>query len=206
MRISELSRRSGVTIPTIKFYLREGILHPGTRTARNQAAYDESHLRRLHLVRVLSDVGGLGLAAIRGVIEALERRDAPLHETLAAAHVALAGGETADGEELRATRAESDAWLARRSWRLSPDSPSRDGLAAALLALRQLGWEVGPEVFERYADHADALAAEEIAYVAGAGDPQSAVEATVIGTVVFERAFAALRRLAQEHHSRTRLG
>jgi hypothetical protein len=37
-------------------------------------------------------------------------------------------------------------------------------------------------------------------------DSSAAVEATVIGTVVFERALVALRRLAQEQHSRRRLG
>jgi hypothetical protein len=101
-------------------------------------------------------------------------------------------------------RRETDAWLDARGWRLDPATPARDELAGALAALRQLGWEVGPEVFERYARAADAIAAEEIAYVAAAPDRETAVEATVIGTVVFERALVALRRLAEEHHSRTR--
>ena len=47
MRISDLSRASGVTIPTIKFYLREGLLPSGDRTARNQATYEAAHVRRL---------------------------------------------------------------------------------------------------------------------------------------------------------------
>ncbi len=46
MRISELSRRSGVSIPTIKYYLRDGLLPAGRATAANQADYDEDHLRR----------------------------------------------------------------------------------------------------------------------------------------------------------------
>ena len=37
MRIAELSRRSGDSIPSIKFYLREGLLPAGTATGRNQA-------------------------------------------------------------------------------------------------------------------------------------------------------------------------
>lgn len=204
MRISDLSRLSGVTIPTIKFYLREGLLPAGHRTAPNQAAYDEAHLRRLHLVRVLVEVGGLSLQGVRDVLEALERRDAPLHETLAAAHTALRRGATSAEPDLPAVRVETDAWLAGLGWNLMADTPARDDLAAALLALRQLGWSVGPEVFDRYALHADALAEAEIAYVAASQDRQAAVETTVIGTVVFERALVALRRLAEEHHSRTR--
>ena len=35
MRIAELSTRSGTSIPTIKYYLREGLLPAGTATGRN---------------------------------------------------------------------------------------------------------------------------------------------------------------------------
>ena len=85
-------------------------------------------------------------------------------------------------------RAETDAWLETLGWNLAGANPARDDLASALLALRQLGWRVGPEVFDRYARHADALADAELAYVAEQTEPAAAVEATVIGTVVFERA------------------
>jgi DNA-binding transcriptional MerR regulator len=206
MRISELSHESGVPIPTIKFYLREGLLQPGCRTARNQAAYAEEHVRRLHLIRVLVEVGGLTLGAVRRVVDTLERPDEPLHEALGAAHTALRRDEPQPDPRLPATRAETDAWLATLGWTLHADNPARDDLAAALLALRQLGWKVGPDVFDRYAPHADKLAEDEIIFVAGSSDRESAVEATVIGTVVFEKALAALRRLAHEHHSRRRFG
>jgi DNA-binding transcriptional MerR regulator len=204
MRISDLSRLSGVSIPTIKFYLREGLLPPGHRTAPNQATYDETHVRRLHLIRVLVEIGDMSLHAVREVLHALGRRDAPLHETLAVAHTALRRGQAGTDPGLPAARAETDAWLNGLGWNLMADTPARDDLAGALLALRQLGWPAGPEVFERYAVHADALAEAEIAYVAASRDREAAVETTVIGTVVFERALVALRRLAEEHHSRTR--
>src|SRR2546429_1914232 len=50
VRISDLSRQTGVPTATIKFYLREHLLPPGAMTARNQADYGSEHLRR---VRVL---------------------------------------------------------------------------------------------------------------------------------------------------------
>ena len=205
MRISDLSRASGVPIPTIKFYLREGLLPAGTLTASNQATYDETHARTLRLVRVLVEVGGLSLEAVRRVLEALGRRDAPLHEVLAVAHTALRRDASSADPALPAARAEIDAWLASR-WDLAPGTPAGDELAMALLALRQLGWPVGPEAFDRYAEHADAIAEAEVGYVAASGDPHAAVETMVVGTVVFGRALAALRMLAQEHHSRARLG
>ncbi len=205
MRISDLSRESGVPIPTVKFYLRKGLLPPGQRTARNQATYDERHLRRLHLVRTLAEVGGISLDSIRRVLEALAQKDSPLHEVLAVAHMALRRNESPSDPAVPAARSEIDAWLKRRGWNLSSGNPAADDVAGTLIALRRLGWTVGPEVFDRYAQHADAIAEAEIAYVAGTSDPEAAVEATVIGTVLFERALASLRLLAQEHHSRERL-
>ncbi|KUP95458.1 MerR family transcriptional regulator, partial [Thermobifida cellulosilytica] len=68
MRIGELSRRSGVSVPTIKYYLREGMLPEGERTAANQVRYSESHLRRLRLIRGLIDVGGLPVPTVREVL------------------------------------------------------------------------------------------------------------------------------------------
>ena len=45
VRIAELSSRSGTTIPSIKFYLREGLLPAGAATGRNQADYAEAHVQ-----------------------------------------------------------------------------------------------------------------------------------------------------------------
>ncbi|MFF9570982.1 MerR family transcriptional regulator [Streptomyces sp. NPDC014685] len=57
MGLPEPSGKSGVEPATIKYYLREGLLRPGHRVSATQAEYDESHLRRLRLVRALIQVG-----------------------------------------------------------------------------------------------------------------------------------------------------
>jgi MerR-like DNA binding protein len=53
----------GVPVPTIKYCLREGLPRPGELTSPDQAQYDESHLRKLRLMRALAEVGGLSIAA-----------------------------------------------------------------------------------------------------------------------------------------------
>ena len=60
MRISALAAEAGLPVATVKFYLREGLLHPGTATSATQAAYDAGHLQRLRLVRAL--LGPVGLS------------------------------------------------------------------------------------------------------------------------------------------------
>jgi DNA-binding transcriptional MerR regulator len=202
MRISELSRRTGVPVATIKYYLREGLLSPGEHTAPNQARYGDEHVRRLRLVRTLREVGGLGIEAIHDVVIALDDPERSSHEVLGAAHRALAPRSgTPEPDAARSV----DALLENLGWRVSPDAPGRAELARALASLRDLGRDVDAEVFRRHAETVDALAAWEVDSVAQAGSRTAAVEALVVGTVVFERAMVALRRLAHEHHSGRRV-
>jgi DNA-binding transcriptional MerR regulator len=90
MRISELSSRTGIPVPTIKFYLRENLLRPGARTAATQAQYDDSHVVRLRLIRALLGPGGLSVASAHRVIRAVEEPPESLHELLGVAANAVA--------------------------------------------------------------------------------------------------------------------
>jgi DNA-binding transcriptional MerR regulator len=207
MRISELSKASGVPIPTIKFYLREGLLPQGRLVAANQAEYVDDHLRRLRLIRALAEVGGLPLATVREVLRAVDDPDLPIHEALGTAHSALGpdlGQE--DDPAVAEARAEMDRFLQELGWDVSPDSPGRHELAVALATLRRLDWpNADARLFTRYAKAADRLAAFEVQGTTPTGATRGeTMERAVIGTVVFEAVLEALRRLAQERHSAAR--
>jgi DNA-binding transcriptional MerR regulator len=211
MRISELSRRTGVSVASIKYYLREGLLAPGESAgATNQADYDESHVHRLHLIRTLLTVGGLSVAAVRDTVHALDAPDVDRHLLLAVAHTALptpAGGarEQPTPDVLQA-RTDVAAFLDELSWPSAADAPARLMLADALVALRRLGRDVEADVFAPYARAADELADAELASMPTDSPPERMVEDAVIGTVVFESALVALRRLAHGKHSADRFG
>ena len=68
MKISELSARSGLPVATVKYYIRERLLPPGAPLARNQAAYSESHLERLKIVRALREDAGLSVREIGRIV------------------------------------------------------------------------------------------------------------------------------------------
>jgi DNA-binding transcriptional MerR regulator len=77
LRIGELADRAGVSIATIKFYIREGLLPPPpVKTGRTMGYYDEAYLERLLLIRKLREEHFLPLRAIRLLLE--ERGDRPL--------------------------------------------------------------------------------------------------------------------------------
>jgi len=208
MRIGELSRRSGVPVPTIKYYLREALLEPGETTAPNQADYGEAHLRRLRLVRALIDVGGVSVAAARLVIAALAAPDLAPHDLLGVAHHAVTPTRRPDRgtEEWRAARAEAARIAAGRGWLVEPEAVALDLLADVLAALTALGAMDIIGSLDHYVEAAEQLAGIEVDAVVARGDPTRMVELVVVGTVLGEALFSALRLLAQEHASAVRLG
>jgi DNA-binding transcriptional MerR regulator len=208
VKISELSRVSGVPVATIKFYLREGLVPPGTLTARNQADYSESHLRRLRLIRTLLEIGGLRVAAIRTILNAVADDSVPLGALLGVTHQAL--GLPPDPkplpDDLARARTEVDRFVADHGWRVDPGDPSRRALADALVTLWRFGRDADVEVFAPYAELADQLADHELDQLSNDAPRSDLVEQVVVGTVVFETALLALRRMAQAHHSANRFG
>jgi hypothetical protein len=176
---------------------------------RNQAEYTEDHARRLRLIRALVEVGGLSLATVRRILGAVDDPDLPIHEALGIAQRALAPdpGSPA-GPDVDEARAEVDRFLDGLGWEVAPDSPGRLELAEALSTLRRLGWpNADVRLFTRYANAADRLASVEVARTTPSGSGRTeTIERVVIGTVVFDAVFSALRRLAHERHSARRLG
>jgi DNA-binding transcriptional MerR regulator len=202
MRISQLSAASGVSLPTLKFYLREGLLQPGAPTGRNQADYDERHLRRLRLVRALTEVGNLSLKEVKAVLDAAADPGLTVHELLGVAQYAL---EPATPPAIDAGAAATVySAIELLGWRVSEDAPARRSIAHAVDVLRSLGWSVEPADLVRYAKAVDRLAESEVAISDGAIDRERLVERMVVGSVVFEAILTAFRRLAQEHHSAAR--
>ncbi|TDC23249.1 MerR family transcriptional regulator, partial [Kribbella albertanoniae] len=89
MRIGELSKVTGIPVPTIKYYLREGLLAPGELTSPNQASYGDAHIRRLRLIRALVDLAQVPVAQVKEIVESLDADDASLHDQIGRAHRAL---------------------------------------------------------------------------------------------------------------------
>jgi DNA-binding transcriptional MerR regulator len=203
MRISELVERSGVPLPTVKYYLREGLLPPGTPTGRNQAAYDEGHLQRLRMIRALIEIGGLPVSGVRDVLRAVDDPGQMGHDLRGIAHCTVARPVRGDrtSPSWQAARVTAAALAAERGWHVHPEAPAFDQLADAIEALRGLGQDDLLTLLPLYADTADELAKPEVAMVTRRPDRAGMVEAVVTGTVLGEAVFNALRRLAQEHQS-----
>ena len=216
MRLAELSRLSGVPRSTIKFYIREGMLPAGAPRGRNQATYGPAHLERLALIRALREVAGLRLEVVARVTGQLDRgwNDGdPIGEALLAIHAPAArersAAEQAELEKLRAEVRElmrglpwttvderhyfadeiADALLQVRRY-LYPGYP-----VAALLPLAQVAWQLSEVLFE----HAPGGA--RVPMRARRDDLAEPTRRAILGSVLFERIFAALHRAATSMRS-----
>lgn len=77
--IGELSKRTGVKVPTIRYYEKEGLLAPPPRTDGNQRRYRDTDLDRLGFIKHCRDLG-LPMPAIRDLIELSQHPDKPCSE------------------------------------------------------------------------------------------------------------------------------
>jgi DNA-binding transcriptional MerR regulator len=203
MWMAELSARSGFSVATIKYYLREGLLHPGEATGATRTRYDESHVHRLRLIRALTEVAGLRLETVRQVLEGIDGARS-WHEAVGSAHTRLGGPTDDDSPPSPASLSRVDALLARQGWQLAPGHPQARMLARALDALDGLDHPVGDTLLDLYAATMRPIAAHEVLAVRDPDVPEveRSVEAAVIGTLLQEPLLLGIRRIAQENVSR----
>jgi DNA-binding transcriptional MerR regulator len=203
MRVGELSKRSGVAVPTIKYYLREGLLPAGVLTSPNQAHYDDEHLRRLRLVRALVDVGGLSIATVREVLAAIDTRDESLHNKLGAVQEAISQPSAGELDPLAV--ADVQAFFARHGQTECIDVTESNVtlmLAAALSSARSIGHDRIHELLDPYLEGLKIIAKADLEYVIQHTSPDDVIEAMVVGTLIGDTVLKAVRRLAHAEVSR----
>jgi DNA-binding transcriptional MerR regulator len=204
MRLTELAQATGVPVATVKYYLREGLLHPGRAVTARLADYDESHVRRLRLLRVLRDVGDVPVSRLQALAQAVET-ESSLHDLLGVAADALAPTPPPDSPGRGPHRQTADALIEAAGWQVRPGTPDRENLAAALETLAEhTGRPVDPRVLAPYVRAADELAHHEISNLDDSRGRGRLLEQMVLGQVVFGHVLDILRRLAEEHHSSLR--
>lgn len=202
MRLAELSKRSGVSIATIKYYLREGLLPPGRRVTATQAEYDDEHLHRLRLVRALVQVGRVPLATAREVMAALEEGEQDQYDLLGTAVNALPHGASPAGDELteRATR-RAEELQRRLGWAVAAENPAHRMLVSAIEALLRLDYPCDLDHLLPYGEHAAGLGEHDIRVLEEFEGTTTQLEAAVALTVLYEPVLLSLRRLAQAHEA-----
>ncbi|MBN1369418.1 MAG: MerR family transcriptional regulator [Dehalococcoidaceae bacterium] len=79
MRISELAKAAGVSLTTIHYYTREGLLLPSIKTAHNMAYYSQDCINDIRLIKELQTQRFLPLSVIKQIVQAKREGQATDH-------------------------------------------------------------------------------------------------------------------------------
>ncbi|WP_136706578.1 MerR family transcriptional regulator [Agromyces sp. H66] len=196
MRISALADAAGLPLATVKYYLREGLLHPGVATSATQATYDTSHLRRLRLIRALTGAVGLSVQQARTILALVDDPGDDLYATLGRAVSALpptvAEASADDPDPYPRARAALEAL----GQVYDPGFAAVAQLESALAASEAAGMPISDERLLAYGRRLRDIAAFDLERMPR--EPHAAVEYTVLGTALYEPVILALRRLAHQ--------
>jgi DNA-binding transcriptional MerR regulator len=208
MRMGELAEASGVPVPTIKHYLREGLLPEPVKTSRNMAYYPPEFVDRIKLIKRLQEERFMPLKAIRSVLDEdperavalLELEDRILDRALAGERSRTSAAEVRDRygvpKEVLDRLEELEV--------LSPNSrgysPSDIKIIEAISRFRAGGYdeEIGFTVYDtlRYKTAIEELVRQEVEVVMGrlAGEvpPERVVEMLEAGAQPLQDLIAAL--------------
>lgn len=88
LSIGELSKQTGVKVPTIRYYEQMGLLAACERTAGNQRRYGSGELEQLGFIKHARDLG-FSIEAIRALIELQGHPDRTCGEANAIAEAQL---------------------------------------------------------------------------------------------------------------------
>jgi DNA-binding transcriptional MerR regulator len=208
MRMGELAAASGVPVPTIKHYLREGLLPEPVRTSRNMAYYPPEFVERIELIKRLQEERFMPLRAIKSVLDGgperaralLELEDSILERALAGERTRTSAAEVRERygmpKEVLDRLEELDV--------LSPNSrgylPSDVRIIEAISRFRAGGYDeqIGFTVYDtlRYKSALEELVRQEVEMVmerlAGEVPPERVVEMLEAGAEPLQDLIAAL--------------
>jgi len=208
LRMKELAAASGVPGPTIKHYLREGLLPEPVKTSRNMAYYPPEFVDRIQLIKRLQEERFMPLKAIKSLLDSDPERAERLVELEdRIIERAVAGEQTrTSAAEVRERYGIPKEVLDRLEEIevLTPNtrgySPSDVQIIEAISRFRAGGYEqeIGFTVYDtlRYKKAMEALVKEEVEVVmtrlAGEVEPERVVEMLEAGSQPLKDLIAAM--------------
>jgi DNA-binding transcriptional MerR regulator len=208
LRMGELAEASGVPAPTIKHYLREGLLPEPVKTSRNMAYYPPEFVDRIKLIKQLQEERYMPLRAIKSVLDddperaraLVELEDRILDRALAGERTRTSAPEARDRYGVPKEVLDRLEKLEVLSPNTRGYSPSDVKIIEAISRFRAGGYdeEIGFTVYDtlRYKSALEDLVREEVGMVmdrlAGEVPPERVVEMLENGAQPLQDLIAAL--------------
>ncbi len=208
LRMGELAEASGVPAPTIKHYLREGLLPEPVKTSRNMAYYPPEFVDRIKLIKQLQEERFMPLRAIKAVLDEdpgraramVELEDRILDRALEGERTRISATEVRESYGVPREVLDRLEKLEVLSPNTRGYSPSDVKIIEAISRFRAGGYdeEIGFTVYDtlRYKSALEDLVREEVGIVmdrlAGEVPPERVVEMLEAGAQPLQDLIAAL--------------
>lgn len=208
LRMGELAEASGVPAPTIKHYLREGLLPEPVKTSRNMAYYPPEFVDRIKLIKQLQEERFMPLKAIKSVLDEdperaralVELEDRILDRALSAERTRTSASEVRERYGMPKDVLDRLEKLEVLSPNSRGYSPSDIKIIEAISRFRAGGYDeqIGFTVYDtlRYKSAIEDLVREEVGMVmerlAGEVSPERVVEMLEAGAQPLQDLIAAL--------------
>jgi DNA-binding transcriptional MerR regulator len=208
LRMGELAEASGVPVPTIKHYLREGLLPEPVKTSRNMAYYPPEFVDRIRLIKQLQEERFMPLKAIKAVLDEdpdraralVELEDRILDRALVGERARISATEVRESYGVPKEVLDRLAELEILTPNSRGYSPSDVKIIEAISRFRAGGYdeEIGFTVYDtlRYKSALENLVREEVDMVmnrlAGEVSPERVVEMLEAGAQPLKDLIAAL--------------
>ena len=206
--MGELAEASGVPAPTIKHYLREGLLPEPVKTSRNMAYYPPEFVDRIKLIKRLQEERFMPLKAIKSVLDEdperagalLELEDRILDRALAGERARTSAAEVRERYGVPKEVLDRLAELEILTPNSRGYSPSDVTIIEAISRFRAGGYDeqIGFTVYDtlRYKSALEELVRQEVDMVmnrlAGEVPPERVVEMLEAGAQPLQDLIAAL--------------
>jgi DNA-binding transcriptional MerR regulator len=185
----------------VKYYLREGLVPPGDVVGPRRAEYGESHVRRLRILRLLREIGGVPVTSLRLIMDALDSEDTSLHDVITLTADVISAGPLPEAQNPK-NLGVVDTVIDAMGWDgLRPESVDRLRVSALVGVLGRLGpLGADAEVLSYYASMADTVARMEVSMLDQTREREDLLEDMVTGSVVYGQIFTLLRQMGHEHY------
>lgn len=204
MKLQDLSATTDTPVPSIKYYLRIGLLPPGWKKNLTTAVYDDSHVARLELIAALRQIVGAPIDMIRSLTPLI---DDPASTTIAVLQTAQQIGagfhpSATPAEVGDDVRARVTGLIAERSWP-DVDSSARREVEQVLGEMAAYGYTPGDAHFQAVSAALDDISGLDIDWTIAdtGGDRNRLAMRVAVGTHQHARLVLALLRLGHASHS-----
>ncbi|WP_309064822.1 MerR family transcriptional regulator [Microbacterium sp.] len=197
MKLGELARRGGVTTTTLKHWIRVGIVPPGALRNQTTAVYDERHLDRVLLVKLLRYEHGASISEIRTLTTLIDDESSTTLDVMNACQ-AFALGTPAEVETDPAYepfRERTYELMRRRDWRGYPGAAER-GLVHALAFAASAGLDYDVDELMEYADALEPIATRNVAALGPTGSADQIARRMLMAISARARQLVAINGLA----------